>query len=204
MTSRYTKSAADFFDALTELAKPVIGLAIAAGLFYGSYRWWKYEEEANRRLIEEVKQEDPGKIAYYNGDDLYVVDVQHIDDADDNDRVYSLSDTPEHIFWSEDGNTLYYLVDDANFNPFDTIHRIDALDLATGKSRTVYNLRNSGLEDDDIELDHTYISGDSVHFKLNSGDWYSAALAGGAAKKRRGPPLEGQSRTIIALQAGTG
>lgn len=151
------------------------------------------------KLIGELRQEHPGRIAWFDNSSVYVLEMASLSE-DPESSNFTTEAKPRRVLWSSDGKTLFVVLARGTFNE---IHRLDAIDIATGAHRTILDLATQNLDDDDFDLNEMWVIAwgevesetDRIVFRLGTGQWYSVEGKRPRVRPEPGPPAKKWDQT---------
>jgi hypothetical protein len=155
----------------------------------------------SRRFLAAVRAEHGGRIAWIAKDRNEVRWVE-LENSSSSSAVkrHTPGGKPVRVAWSSSGETLFIVVE---FGSMDHVHRIDAVDRASGASRTILDLGTQNLEDNDIHDDDFWVAPfgdaeaevDRITFGLGKGLWYSVEAKRPRVRPEAGPPARKWDQT---------
>lgn len=168
----------------------VAGAAGASSFLILKFDRRRREQE---RFESDVRARFPGLVAWIEERDVRVLDVAHLPGAA-MARTFGFQTPPRRVLFSTSGKLLFALVE----NPMSrTNSRIVALDLATGKQRTILDLQSAKLEGSAIDAENLFVTAsgeaesenDRIVFRPEgTHSWYSVEALRERVRPVAGPP----------------
>lgn len=173
----------------------IAGIAVAGVALTLSFVLLKLDRRRREqeRFESEVRAQCPGLIAWIEDRDVKVLDVAHLPGAA-KARTFTFETRPRRVLFSTRGTLLFALVE----SPMTWTHsRIVALDLASGRQRTILDLQSAKLEGTAIDPENLFVTAsgeaesenDRIVFRPEGTlSWYSVEALRERVRPVAGPP----------------